>query len=129
MCTADRTSSPWHNFVSDTDRWVVMNEPSHGLDFSWRSWSIFWPAVYYKNLYFFAKIVDLNVWDWSSDQNNKPFQLIMWYVEFWTFWKWVLNEVAFFLNLKAQNSMYHLFSEMTYDFDHETNLKPFKSTI
>ena len=41
MCTADRTSSPWHNFVSDTDRWVVMNDPSHGLDFSWRSWSIF----------------------------------------------------------------------------------------
>ena len=27
MCTADRTSSPWHNFVSNTDRWVVMNGP------------------------------------------------------------------------------------------------------
>ena len=27
MCTASRTSSPWHNFVSDTDRWVVMNGP------------------------------------------------------------------------------------------------------
>ena len=22
MCTASRTSSPWHNFVSDTDHWV-----------------------------------------------------------------------------------------------------------
>ena len=23
MCTASRASSPWHNFVSDTERWVV----------------------------------------------------------------------------------------------------------
>ena len=22
MCTESRTSSPWHNFVSDTDHWV-----------------------------------------------------------------------------------------------------------
>ena len=22
LCTASRTSSPWHNFVSDTERWV-----------------------------------------------------------------------------------------------------------
>ena len=22
MCTASRTSSPWHNFVSDTEHWV-----------------------------------------------------------------------------------------------------------
>ena len=32
MCTADCTSSPWHNFVSDTDRWLVMNGP--GTDWS-----------------------------------------------------------------------------------------------
>ena len=23
MCTATHTSSPWHNFVSDTEHWVV----------------------------------------------------------------------------------------------------------
>ena len=23
MCTANRTSSPWHNFLSDTEHWVV----------------------------------------------------------------------------------------------------------
>ena len=23
MCTASETSSPWHNFVSDTEHWVV----------------------------------------------------------------------------------------------------------
>ena len=22
LCTASRSSSPWHNFVSDTERWV-----------------------------------------------------------------------------------------------------------
>ena len=28
-------------------------------------------------------MVDLKVWDWSSDQKNKPFQEIKWYIEFW----------------------------------------------
>ena len=25
----------------------------------------------------------LEVWDWSSNQNNEPFQQIKWYIEFW----------------------------------------------
>ena len=40
-----------------------------------------------------------------------PFQQIQWYIEFLALdsvSEWVLYEVAFFFNLMAQNSMYHL---------------------
>ena len=41
----------------------------HSLDFNWRSWSIFWPAVYYKKSLFFVLIVDHTAWIWMTNDN------------------------------------------------------------
>ena len=30
-------------------------------------------------------VVDLKVWDWSCEQNDKSFHQITWYIEFWAF--------------------------------------------
>ena len=51
-------------------------------------------------------MVDIKVWDWFSDQKNK----LNWCIEFWALdsVSEMAPSLAFFLNLKAQNSMFHL---------------------